>query len=410
LDPNSENDPIATDSSADRFRRLNCCVIIPTYNNASTIAAVIRDVSKYTKAILVINDGSYDGTAKIASSFPYVRVWGYEKNRGKGWAIRKGFELARESGYDFAITIDSDGQHYARDLSAFLDQLEKEKKAIIIGERDLNQANVPGKSSFGNRFSNFWFKVETGITLEDTQSGYRLYPLLPLEKIRFRSIKYEFEVEVIVRAAWAGVKVYSIPVSVYYPPKEERVSHFRPWKDTIRISFLNSLLVLETFIYVRPLRFFRTIFTPGQGREYIRKHLLQVNQPDHIKAISVGFGFLMGIMPIWGFQLITAIALSILFKLNKALVIVAAHISFAPFIPFIIYLSFKAGSYWVGDKARQVIYNRHMGLSSIRHHFYQYLAGSLTLALLAGISGGIITYLLIKLLKLWPASPNSHTG
>lgn len=410
LDSNSENAPIASENFDDRFRRLNCCVIIPTYNNATTIAAVIRDVIKYTTAVLVINDGSNDGTAQIASSFPHIRTWGYEKNRGKGFAIRNGFALAREAGFDYAITIDSDGQHHAKDLPAFLDQLEKEKDAIIIGERDLNQANVPGKSSFGNRFSNFWFKVETGITLEDTQSGYRLYPLRPLEKIRFRSIKYEFEVEVIVRAAWAGVKVYAIPVSVYYPPKEERVSHFRPWKDTMRISLLNTLLVLETFLYVRPIRFFKTIFTKGEGREYIKRYLLQVNQPDHIKAISVGFGLFMGIVPIWGFQLITAIALSIFFRLNKSLVILAAHISFAPFIPFILYLSFKMGSYLVGENARAVIYNRHISLTSIREHFYQYLMGSLTLALIAGIAGGIITYMLIKLLKLWPASPKPPNG
>ncbi len=213
---------------SERFRRLKACVIIPTYNNASTIATVINDVAAFTHDIIVVNDGSTDGTKKILLGFDFLQLLSYDTNVGKGWALRKGFELALTKGFEFTITIDSDGQHYAKDLPAFLDKLEKEKNAIIIGERNLKQENVPNKSSFGNKFSNFWFKVETGITLEDTQSGYRLYPLLPLKDIRFRTRKYEFEIEVLVRAAWKGVDIKAIPVSVYYPPPDRTHFTFSP--------------------------------------------------------------------------------------------------------------------------------------------------------------------------------------
>ena len=373
----------------DRFKQNRACVIVPTYNNAATLANVIRDVATYTDDIIIVNDGSTDSTKNIIQSFSFVKMLSYEKNVGKGWALRKGFDYAVNHGYEFAITIDSDGQHYAKDLVKFLDALEEEKNAIIIGERDLKQLNVPGKSSFGNKFSNFWFKVETGITIEDTQSGFRLYPLLPLKNIRFRTRKYEFEIEVLVRAAWKGVNIKSVPVSVYYPPASERISHFRPMKDTVRISILNTFLVLFTFIYIKPRDFFRLLFDKEKGRAFVSKYLLQSSQPDYIKAISVGFGMFMGIVPIWGFQLITAVALlQFFFRLNKALVILAAHISFAPLIPFIIYLSYKVGAYWMGENAVYIKYSWRITLESIKKNAEQYIAGSIILAIILGFTGG----------------------
>lgn len=383
----------------DRFKEFRACVIIPTYNNAATLANVIRDVANYTNDIIVVNDGSTDGTKKIIESFPFLQSLSFEKNAGKGMAMRKGFEYGASKGYEFAITIDSDGQHFAKDLPKFINELEKDKNAIIIGERDLNQAAVPGKSSFGNKFSNFWFKVETGITIEDTQSGYRLYPLIPLKEIRFRTLKYEFEIEVLVLAAWKGVNIKSVPVSVYYPPAQERISHFRPLKDTVRISVLNTTLVLITFFYIRPRNFFRLLFDKEKGKEYVNKYLLQINQPDYIKAISVGFGVFMGIVPIWGFQLIVAISLSILFKLNKALVILAAHVSFAPLIPLIIYLSYKTGAYWMGENAVYMRFSWRISLSVIKRNAEQYLLGSITLAIVSGIISGLVTLLLLKVFK-----------
>ncbi|MEP6845457.1 MAG: glycosyltransferase family 2 protein [Panacibacter sp.] len=225
----------------ERFALHKVCVIIPTYNNAKTLNTVINDVGAYTKNILIVNDGSTDETETILTSFPFLQIVSYKKNIGKGWALRQGLKQAVELGYHYAISIDSDGQHFAKDLPAFLDKLETEKNAIIIGARNMEQESVPGKSSFGHKFSNFWFKVETGIKAADTQSGYRLYPLLPLRKMKFLTRKYEFEIEVLVRAAWRGVKIESVPVSVYYAPKEIRVSHFRPFKDFTRLTRFGGL-------------------------------------------------------------------------------------------------------------------------------------------------------------------------
>lgn len=375
------------------------CVIIPTYNNDGTLPGVIEDVTTYTQNIIVVNDGSSDETNAIVESIPHIQYVSYTPNKGKGWALRKGFEKALASGYNYAITIDSDGQHFAKDLPVFLEKLQQTGDAIIIGARNMNQENVPGKSSFGNRFSNFWFQLETDIRVPDTQSGYRLYPIRRMEKMRFFTRKYEFEIEVLVRCAWKGIKVVSAPVSVFYAPKEERITHFRPFKDFARISVLNTVLVLFTFLYIKPRNFFRGLFKKEIRNNYIRDHLINIHEPNHIKAFSVALGAFMGIVPIWGFQLITAIFLSIAFRLNKALVILAAHISVPPMIPLVIYLSYKTGAMWMPGGGGSLIFNRGITFDSIKNNFQQYLYGSITLAFIAAIVGGILTWLLLSIFR-----------
>ena len=238
------------------IKSLNVVVIVPTYNNAKTLKRVLDGVLQYTSAVIVVNDGSTDTTSEILDAYKTIQKIHLPKNYGKGKALIEGFKKARIQGYDYAISIDSDGQHYPEDILNFINALKQEKEPVLlIGNRNMNQEGIPKKSSFGNRFSNFWFWFETGIKLEDTQSGYRLYPLKQLPKT-FYTRKFEFEIEVIVRAAWRGVKVKNIPVKVLYD-MDERVSHFRPFKDFVRISILNTVLVCVTFLYIIPRNFFR---------------------------------------------------------------------------------------------------------------------------------------------------------
>jgi glycosyltransferase involved in cell wall biosynthesis len=383
----------------EKFDALHICVLVPTYNNEGTLPKVIEDVLNYTVNIIVVNDGSTDSTEEVLQRLDVITVLGYSKNRGKGWALRKGFELALEKGYHYTITIDSDGQHYASDLPLFLEKLQRVPDAIIIGARNMEQESVPGKSSFGHKFSNFWFKVETGISAPDTQSGYRLYPLLLLRDIKFVTRKYEFEIEVLVRAAWKGVKIDSVPVSVFYAPKEVRISHFRPVKDFLRISVLNTVLVILTFIYIKPRNFFLALSNKKKRRQLLDDHVFNPHHSEELKAISIAFGIFMGIIPIWGFQLATAIFLSFILRLNKGLVIVAANISIPPMIPVIIYLSYKTGAYWMGSEASTITFHRNITLQSMYNNLQQYIYGSITLAFIAAVVFGLVSYLLLKIFK-----------
>lgn len=234
------------------------CVIIPTYNNAGTIANVVESVWAFCKDIIVVNDGCTDGTNDILHSCTYpITIVSYSKNRGKGYALVAGFKKARAMGYSHAITIDADGQHFASDIPRFVNEMERCPNAIIVGNRNLNEKNMPRGNTFANKFSNFWFRLQTGVSLADTQSGYRLYPLAQLHGLNVITSRYEAELELLVMAAWSGVNIISVPVRVYYPPVEERVTHFRPIYDFVRISILNVILCIGAVIYGWSMRIIR---------------------------------------------------------------------------------------------------------------------------------------------------------
>ena len=144
------------DQIKNKFNELNCCVIVPTYNNASVISPVLTKLKSYTNNIIVVNDGSTDNTLSVLANCG-VQIVSYAKNRGKGIALQQGFSYAISKGFKYAITIDSDGQHNPDDLILFLNKIEEGSRAIILGARNMEQEGVPAKSSFGNKFSNFWF-------------------------------------------------------------------------------------------------------------------------------------------------------------------------------------------------------------------------------------------------------------
>jgi glycosyltransferase involved in cell wall biosynthesis len=242
------------------------CLIIPTYNNEKTLAAVIDAVLVYIASIVVVNDGSTDRTDEILAQYKEkITIVSYPKNRGKGYALKHGFDCARQMGYKYALTIDSDGQHYAEDIPAFVKMAEKHPNALIVGNRNLTQDNMPKKNMFANKFSNFWFALQTGVKLPDTQTGYRLYPLEKMKSLRPFTSRYEAELEMLVRCAWRGIKLISIPIRVYYAPEGERVSHFRPGVDFLRISLLNTLFVVLAVVYGYPARFMRKIVSSQTG-------------------------------------------------------------------------------------------------------------------------------------------------
>ena len=386
-----------SDLCREKMDTLKTCVIIPTYNNAGTLASVIEGVAAFSNHIIVVNDGSTDNTIAIVQRFPVVQLISYEKNKGKGWALRQAFSYAYKQGYQYAITIDSDGQHFASDLPAFIEKLETLPGSLIIGARNMDQSSVPGGSSFGHKFSNFWFRTETGIKCPDTQSGYRLYPLEPISKMRFFTKKFEFEIEILVRLAWKGIPIESVPVTVHYAPKGTRISHFRPRIDFARISLLNTVLVLIAFLYIKPRNFFRDLFNKKKFKQVIREQILDIDQSASLKSVSVGFGVFMGIVPIWGFQLLVAIFLAVLFRLNKLIVIIASNISIPPMIPLIIFLSYKMGAFWMGAHAQPIHFDRTITLHSVRQNLEQYIYGSITLAVVAGIVFAVITFVILKL-------------
>ena len=379
-------------SQQDLLSSTSFCVIVPTYNNQKTLKKVLDSILDFTSNVIIVNDGSTDQTNEILKQYHHLTQIHHPKNLGKGRALRNGFRKAIEQNFEYAITIDSDGQHFASDIPVFIDAIQKEPNSLLIGSRNMTQENVPKKSSFGNKFSNFWFKFETGIVLEDTQSGFRLYPLKLIPK-QFYTNKFEFEIEVIVRSAWKGIVVKNIPIQVLYDPAE-RVSHFRPFRDFTRISILNTVLVINALLYIKPRDFFRRAKKKG-FKKFFLEDILESNDSNFIKSASIALGVFIGISPFWGFQTVLLFTFAALFRLNKVIAYLASNVSFPPFIPFVIYGSLKMGSFFVaGDNT--LVLDSSVTFDDIQKNATQYIAGSLILASVSALSAGFISYLLLS--------------
>ena len=374
------------------------CVIIPSYNNATKIEAVINEVLLQTNNVIVINDGATDNTAQLLAHYKNIKVISYPQNKGKGYAVKKGFKKAIELGYEYAITIDSDGQHCAEDISKFINACFINQNAIIIGNRSIIKGKISRKSSFANNLSNFWFLVITGIKLDDTQSGFRLYPIKKMQHILTLTRRYEFEIEIMVKASWQNIPIESIPISVIYPPENERISHFRPVVDFIRIGLLNSWLVLLSLTFFRPFAFIKKL-----NKKYIvdffNQNLVKTKDNNFKIVGSIMFGVFMGIIPLWGYQLITAIALAYVFRLNKLIVGVAANISITPMIPVIIYLSYLTGGIVLGTDISKLPFNAGLSVELFTTNIKQYLIGSFVLASFVSSLIGTFFYILLLFVR-----------
>lgn len=230
---------------------------MPSFQNEATVAAVVRDVLAEGLEVLVVNDGSTDGTGQAARGAG-ATVLDHPMNQGKGAALLTGFRHAVERGFSHAVTIDADGQHYASDLPKLLARMEARPHAIVVGNRPPDAPNVPRSSRVGRTISDFMLWASSADELRgerpDSQCGYRIYPLAHVMALRLSGRRYDFEQEILVRAAWHWVPIVAEPIGVHYPPADERVSHFHKWRDNGRIVRVYTRLML--------MRLFWPLFRP----------------------------------------------------------------------------------------------------------------------------------------------------
>ncbi|HKJ49244.1 MAG TPA: DUF2062 domain-containing protein [Christiangramia sp.] len=382
-----------------RFEDLNCCVIVPTYNNAHSLGSFLNDLKLYTDRIIVINDGSTDSTPDILKNHPEFHQKIHPENKGKGMALKTGFSYAEELGYDYAITIDSDGQHYPDDLDVFLTELESRKKTdpelLLVGDRNMGRDGIPGKSSKGNRFSNFWFLVVTGIELHDTQSGYRLYPVKLINSLKLITWKFELEIEVLVKAAWKKADVKNIPIKVLYQ-EGERVTHFRPFWDIVRIVLLYMWFVLVSFFYIHPRNKYQDFKNKGFKR-FWKEDIIKSQEPPHKKAAAIALGIFVGISPFWGIHTLLVFTLAAVFRLNKVIAFLFSNISIPPLIPFIIYASYQTGSLITGNGFDwDLKLHKFDSGADVFMGLWQYIMGSFALAIVMAVSLWIVFYFLFS--------------
>ncbi|MHC4840410.1 MAG: DUF2062 domain-containing protein [Planctomycetota bacterium] len=331
-------------------RAFNFCIIIPTFNNAGTVHDVVSDAMNHGP-VIVVNDGCTDDTLAKLDGLD-VTILSHAKNRGKGVALRTGFKHAIEAGYTHAVTMDSDGQHFASEIPTLIDESKRDYDAIVIGVRDMEGANVPSKSTIGRRFSNYWMRNATGVEAGDSQSGFRVYPLEYATRIFCWTRKFTFECELLIRLIWSGVPVRKAQINVYYAPEGERVSHFNPFWDNVRYTVLYLYMNFRHLLVPLP---HRRLVKSEQGfwermRELavLPKDVTQIkggplkrlrslinylghesNTPAQL-AFAIGVGAFIGTSPWVGFHWLLAIYAATRFRLNRVATLVATNVSFGP--------------------------------------------------------------------------------
>ena len=208
--------------------------LVPAYDAAATVGAVVRDTLAVLSSVLVVDDGSRDATGDVARAAG-AEVIRQTPNAGKGTALVRGFGALAETGFTHALTLDADGQHLASEIPALLAASAAAPDAIVVGVRQKEGHEIHAAARAGNCIADGLMRVIAGQALPDTQSGFRVYPLTATLALGAVGARYDFETEVLLRAARRGLPLVGVPVRVHYPPIAERVSHYDPWADTLRI-------------------------------------------------------------------------------------------------------------------------------------------------------------------------------
>jgi uncharacterized protein (DUF2062 family) len=320
-----------------------------------------------------------------------------KRNGGKAAALRAGLQRAIELGFTHAITMDADGQHFAGDLPRFLELAAAQPETLVVGVRDLVAAGCPTHRCRSNAISTFWYRVETGIRLGDTQCGFRGYPLSLVRRLQVRSGRYAYELEFLVRAAWVGTRIVAVPVKCTYAPDQSQPSHFRPVRDFLHITLMNVGLVLQSWCVPRPLR---AAWSSGEKtglrravREFVSEH---ARDPLRL-SLAVGLGLFFGIAPIWGYQMIAAAAAAHVLRLNKAIAVIASNISIPPMMPFILYVALALG-HWMFTGQGLDLAPGQMTKARALEYLWQWAVGSVTLGVLAAVAGTTVTYAIARTL------------
>jgi len=239
---------------SEKVEKSGFAIVIPVYNHRQRVREVIQKALKLNIPVFVVDDGSMDDTFDRIKDIKDINILRHNMNRGKGAALMTGFAEAAKIA-DWAITLDADGQHDPSDAISMIRSIQRGKRPIVVGMRTgMIGPDVPWTSRFGRKFSNFWVRVSGGPLVNDSQSGFRIYPLPESLRLNVVARRFQFEVEILVKAGWKGISVCEIPISVNYQHRGERISHFRPFIDFVRNSFTFTRLIFQRLLILPAFR------------------------------------------------------------------------------------------------------------------------------------------------------------
>ena len=265
------------------------CLLIPIYNHWRSIRATVERLDQYALPILVIDDGSDETTrqvlATLTTDFPRLRLFRLPQNGGKGAAVKRGMREALAAGFTHALQIDADGQHDTNDVPRFLELGAANPSALICG-RPIYDDSIPKSRLYGRYVTHFWVCVETlNVSVTDAMCGFRLYPLAAscalISRVQLPS-RMDFDIEILVRLAWAGLQFKVVDTRVIYP--EDGVSHFDMLRDNLRISMMHTRLSCGMLLRL-PLLLSRKMF----GRPVLRDHWSRLAERGSVLGLKSVF-------------------------------------------------------------------------------------------------------------------------
>jgi glycosyltransferase involved in cell wall biosynthesis len=372
---------------------------VPVFNNRATVRQVVVKCREILTHVVVVDDGCTDANLVELLSDLDVLVLKHNKNLGKGQAILTASRYVEAHGGEYMITIDADGQHLPKDINKFLPLMREEIPGIIIGCRDFTTDNIPVSSRFGRSFANFWLLVETGKIVGDCQSGFRAYPVHYLNQMDFKGAHYDFEAEVLAKAAWGGLALTTVDIDVVYPKPDERISSFKPFLDNLRLTGIHSMLVGRRMLPIRHKKLVEDRNTldvsllrhPGK----VLRMLLKESATPEGLALSAAVGMFIAVLPILFMHSVVIFYFSMRFNLNKIVTLNIQHLAVPPFIPA---LCIEIGYYlrhgrWLTDLSFATVFQQ------FSSRFFEWFLGSLIIAPLAAMVTGAVMYVTAATIK-----------
>ena len=376
----------------------NIWCAVPVFNNKGTVRDVVAGCRFILKNVVVVDDGSTDVNVVDLLSGIDVVVLKHDKNFGKGQAIQTASKYIEEQGGIYMVTIDADGQHNPRDIEKFLPLIKEDDTTIVIGCRNFNTENVPVKSRFGRKFANFWLRIETGIYIDDCQSGFRAYPVKLLNRLKFKGAHYDFEAEVLAKAAWAGLQLKTVDINVHYPEHEHRVSSFKPFLDNLRISHTHAMLIGRRLLpwgHKRLVAQKKIDFTMLRHPGKLLKMLLTENATPGGLAMAAAVGSFFAILPLLFIHTVIIIYVSTRLNLNKVISVNVQHFFMPPVVPAI---CIEVGYYlrhgkWLTELSFETVF------AQFSDRLFEWFLGSLIIAPIGAVMMGSIIFFIAALIK-----------
>ena len=373
-------------------------IVIPVYNHSTTLPGIVNGALAVHNDVMVVDDGSTDKSTDTLAGLN-IHLIHHEKNLGKGAAIKTAALAARKLGMTHIVTIDANGRYHPADFHLFAGALKENTNSIIVGRRNLKKGEVPGLYRFRRRLANFWFQLQTGKSLSDVRCTFRAYPLSVLENLTLRTRRNSFEVEVLAKAAWAGVNLYEVNISTYFHRPEKQKFNYNFFMDNLRVTLFNFHLTMRSIV---PWPHQKIISKDLSGEKISVLHplrsiktLLTENTSPRQLAAACALGVFLGTLPLIGFHNITILFAASYFRLNKVVALATSGLCVPPFVPA---LCIEAGYFMRHGTFLTEISIKTLGYQALER-IYEWLIGSLVLAPAFAVLVGGIIFLVALFLK-----------